>query len=228
MKKWWGGGFFCIFAGGMSRSDGYFYMRYMSEIKNVIFDLGGVVVKWDPVSVLNSFKGDRAIVKYIRERGFFSDYWRDFDKGTLSQAELVRRTARLIGCSEESCEEFVLHVMHALVPQTETEELIRELSARGFKLYCLSNMSVEFYDYLKTREVFSYFDGQIISALEHLVKPDREIYELLLNRYHLRAEESLFIDDLQPNVEAAKRLGIQVVHFVPCQRVYDLIREKLR
>lgn len=200
----------------------------MSEIKNVIFDLGGVVVKWEPMNVLRSFEGDRAIVEYVRENGFFSGYWRDFDRGVMSQAELVRRTAAEIGCPEESCEAFVMHILHSLSPMEETEELIRELSVRGFKLYCLSNMSVEFYDYLKTREVFRYFDGQIISALERMVKPNREIYELLLNRFHLRAEECLFIDDLQANVDAAKELGIQAVRFTPCREMYDLIREKLR
>lgn len=200
----------------------------MSGIKNVIFDLGGVVVKWDPVNVLRSFDGDPVIVEYIKKKGFFSGYWREFDKGTLTQAELVSRAAVLMGCSEQSCEAFVLHVMHSLVPLTETEELIKELSEKGFKLYCLSNMSVEFYDYLKTRPVFSYFDGQVISALEHKVKPDREIYELILSRFQLRPEETLFIDDLLPNIEAASRMGIQVAHFSPCQRVYDLIREKLR
>ena len=86
---------------------------------------------------------------------------------------------------------------------------------------------MEFYDYLKTREVFRYFDGQIISALERMVKPNREIYELLLNRFHLRAEECLFIDDLQANVDAAKESGIQAVRFTPCREMYDLIREKL-
>lgn len=200
----------------------------MSEIKNVIFDLGGVVVRWEPLSVLRSFKGDRSILEYVRKNGFFSGYWREFDRGMMSQAELVRLTADAIGCSEESCEAFVTHIMHSLGPMEETEALIRELSARGFKLYCLSNMSVEFYDYLKTREVFRYFDGQIISALEHLVKPDPAIYNLLLGRFGLRAEECLFIDDLEANVEAAERLGIQGVHFAPCRRTYDLIREKLR
>lgn len=74
-------------------------------------------------------------------------------------------------------------------------------------------MSADFYDYLKTREVFRYFDGQVISALEHMVKPDREIYELILQRYHLKPEESLFIDDLEANVKAAQELGINTVHF---------------
>lgn len=200
----------------------------MAKIKNVVFDLGGVVVKWDPVQVLGSFHGDACIVNYIKTRGFFVDEWKYFDKGTLNREQLVEKVSARIGCSPESCHAFIDHVKYSLDPLVETEQLIRELSGRGFKLYCLSNMSVEFYDYLKTREVFRYFDGQIISALERMVKPNREIYELLLNRFHLRAEECLFIDDLQANVDAAKELGIQAVRFTPCREMYDLIREKLR
>ena len=92
----------------------------------------------------------------------------------------------------------------------------------------LFRSSVDFYDYLKTREVFKYFDGQIISALEHMVKPDREIYDLILNRYHLKPEECLFIDDLEPNVKAAQAVGINTVHFTNRHKGYEEIRERLK
>lgn len=200
----------------------------MAKIKNVVFDLGGVVVKWDPVQVLGSFHGDACIVNYIKTRGFFVDEWKYFDKGTLNREQLVEKVSARIGCSPESCHAFIDHVKYSLDPLVETEQLIRELSGRGFKLYCLSNMSVEFYDYLKTREVFRYFDGQIISAHEHMVKPDREIFELLLNRFHLQAAETLFIDDLPANVEAAREVGLQAIRFFNNPDTYRLIRGQLR
>ena len=88
-------------------------------------------------------------------------------------------------------------------------------------------MSVEYYDYLKDREVFSYFEGQIISALEHVIKPEEAIYRLLLERYGLQAEKTLFIDDLKPNVAAAERLGIHTVHFADRQWGIQKIKEML-
>ena len=182
-------------------------------MKNIIFDLGGVVVEWNGEQVIDSFKGDPTLIMYIKSNGFFKDYWTAFDKGTLEREELVNKVALLTGIPAEECDAFVEHVKHSLKPITETEAFIKELSAQGYKLYCLSNMSLDFYDYLKTREVFKYFDGQIISAIEHMVKPDREIYDLILQRYHLKPEESLFIDDLEANIKAAQTLGINTVHF---------------
>ncbi len=94
-------------------------------------------------------------------------------------------------------------------------------------MFCLSNMSVEFYDYLKDREVFSYFEGQIISALEHVIKPEKEIYEVLMNRYDVVPEESVFIDDLEPNIEAARQLGFHTVHFADKEKGMQELRGML-
>ena len=192
-------------------------------MKNIIFDLGGVV-EWNAKRVLETFKGNPILVNFVKENSLFLNDWQDYDRGDVTRQELIDKVALLSGCPPEDCNEFVEHVKHSLVSIPETETLIKELSARGFKLYCLSNMSADFYDYLKTREVFKYFDGQVISALEHMVKPDREIYDLILNRYHLKPEETLFIDDFEPNVKAAQAIGINTIHF----KGYEEIRERLK
>ena len=132
-------------------------------MKNIIFDLGGVVVEWNAKRVIETFKGNPILVNFVRENRLFLNDWRDYDRGDVTRQELINKVAILSGCPPEDCNEFVEHVKHSLVSIPETETLIKELSARGFKLYCLSNMSVDFYDYLKTREVFKYFDGQIIT-----------------------------------------------------------------
>lgn len=197
-------------------------------MRNIIFDLGGVVVEWNAKKVLETFKGNPILVNFVKENRLFLNDWRAYDRGDVTRQELIDKVALLSGCPTKDCNEFIEHVKHSLAPIPETETLIKELSARGFKLYCLSNMSVDFYDYLKTREVFKYFDGQIISALEHMVKPDREIYNLLLNRYHLKPEESLFIDDLEPNVKAAQAVGINTLHFTNKHKGCEEIRERLK
>lgn len=197
-------------------------------MRNIIFDLGGVVVEWNAKKVLETFKGNPILVNFVKENRLFLNDWRAYDRGDVTRQELIDKVALLSGCPTKDCNEFIEHVKHSLAPIPETETLIKELSARGFKLYCLSNMSVDFYDYLKTREVFKYFDGQIISALEHMVKPDREIYNLLLNRYHLKPEESLFIDDLEPNVKAAQAVGINTLHFTNKHKGCEGIRERLK
>ncbi|MFR4036851.1 MAG: HAD family hydrolase [Butyricimonas faecalis] len=178
--------------------------------------------------MLETFKGNPILVNFVKENSLFLNDWQDYDRGDVTRQELIDKVALLSGCPPEDCNEFIEHVKHSLTPIPETEALIKELSTRGFKLYCLSNMSADFYDYLKTREVFKYFDGQVISALEHMVKPDREIYDLILNRYHLKPEETLFIDDFEPNVKAAQAIGINTIHFTDRYKGYEEIRERLK
>ena len=193
-------------------------------IKNVVFDLGGVVVNWSPEWLLSNYPGDRELPKALFERGFFQQYWSEFDRGTMSQAEMVTRMAEFIGRTYAECWDFIEYIKHGLQDLPDTCALIEELSQKGFRLFCLSNMSYEYYDYMKDRPVFSLFEGRIISAHEHLIKPDPAIYRLLLDRYQLLPEETLFIDDLEKNVLAAQTLGIHTVHFTDRIACLDQIR----
>ena len=108
-------------------------------------------------------------------------------------------------------------------------ELIKELSAKGYGLYVLSNMPAEFYDHVSRFEVFRYFDGQIVSSREGLAKPDPRMFGLLTERYGLRPERTLFVDDKPSNTSVAARLGFAVHTFVPgresCLRIRELVGE---
>ncbi|MDE5610505.1 MAG: HAD family phosphatase [Odoribacter sp.] len=182
-------------------------------MKNIVFDLGGVVVDWNPERLIREYPGDPEMPVALFEKGFFERFWPDYDRGRVSQTDIVKEISRFTGrCYAESWD-FVEFIKHSLRDLPVTQRFIKELSERGYRLFCLSNMSVEFYDYLKDREVFSYFEGQIISALEHVIKPEKEIYEVLMNRYDVVPEEAVFIDDLEQNVEAARQLGFHTVHF---------------
>lgn len=183
-------------------------------MKNIVFDLGGVVVDWNPERLMQEYTGGPEMPVALFKKGFFQEFWPDYDRGLMDQVKIVKEMSMFAGRSYAECWDFVEFIKHSLRNIPETVQLIRELSARGYRLFCLSNMSVEFYDYLKEREVFRYFEGQIISALEHVIKPEKEIYEILIHRYGLKPAESLFIDDLQINVASARELGFHTVHFV--------------
>ena len=182
-------------------------------MKNIVFDLGGVVVDWNPGRLMQEYPGDPEMPVALFEKGFFERFWPDYDRGRASQTDMVKEMSRFTGRCYAECWDFVEFIKHSLHDLSVTQRFIKELSERGYRLFCLSNMSVEFYDYLKDREVFSYFEGQIISALEHVIKPEKEIYEVLMNRYDVVPEESVFIDDLEQNIEAARRLGFHTVYF---------------
>ena len=94
-----------------------------------------------------------------------------------------------------------------------TARLIEDLKAAGYKLYVLSNMSREFIDFLRQQPVYDNFDGEVVSCEERVVKPMPEIYDILLCRYNLLPEETIFIDDREENVVAAQEKGITIFHF---------------
>lgn len=197
------------------------------NMKNVVFDLGGVVVDWNPQRLLQEYPGDKALPVSLFEKGFFQEYWIDFDRGTVSQEKMVEEMSDFSHRPFQECWDFVEYIKHSLTDIPKTVELIKRLSVEGYNLYCLSNMSIEFYDYLKVRDVFTYFDGQIISALEKLVKPEPGIYMRLVERYHVEPEETLFIDDLSQNTEAAGKLGFHTVLFSDREKGYDQINKLL-
>ena len=195
-------------------------------MKNIIFDLGAVVVDWNPDRLLREYPGDRALPLTLFERGFFQTYWSDFDRGVLSQEEMAQKISLFTERSYAECWELMEYIKYSLADIPETVQLIRELAKRDYRLFCLSNMSLEYYNYMKDREVFGYFEGHIISALEHIIKPEKEIFEVLIKRYGVVPEESIFIDDLEPNVKAAQQLGFQILHFVDREEGLHWLREQ--
>lgn len=196
-------------------------------IKNVIFDLGGVVVDWSPERLMKIYPGDKTLPVALFERGFFEQYWTEFDRGRLNQTQLVKEMATFAGRHYAECWDFMEFIKHTLDDLPATCQLIEELAGRGYRLFCLSNMSEEYYDYLKDRRVFSFFEGQVISALEGLIKPDIAIFRLISERYHLAPAETLFIDDLERNIRAAGEWGFRTVHFADREKGLAEIRQLL-
>lgn len=192
-------------------------------IKNVIFDLGGVVLGRD-FSRLAELLGDT--FSFIAGNDFPA-YWSEFDRGMHTREEVAEMLAADKGCSVEEAQRSIQDLLELLQPVAETEELIRELKERGVKMYVLSNMSREFYEHISRFPVFDYFDGEVVSCYEHINKPDEGIYTCLLERYDLRPEECLFADDKSINTAAASALGLHTVTFDEhgVERIRELIAE---
>ncbi len=195
-------------------------------IKNIIFDLGGVVAG------RNKSKCPAEINEFFsflsEENEKFPRCWVEFDRGIFSQNQVAEGLAKLTDCSCSVCNDYINRAIQALDVFPYTEQLIQELAADGYRLFVLSNMSREFYTQLLTFDVFRYFHGQVISCYEHLVKPDPEFYKLILNRFKLVPEATLFVDDKLKNVEAAAALNIQTLHFTDPVQSCDDIRLLLK
>lgn len=183
----------------------------MKKMKNIVFDLGGVVFARDP----RKFE-----LEFIK---FFSyillpqmpRFWEEYDRGVVSYEQVVTDLAEYNNCDRELADK---NLRRSILTQEEivaTKALVADLKAAGYKLYVLSNMSLEFIEFLRKTEVYKYFDGEVVSCEEHVVKPDAEIYRRLVERYGLDVSETLFIDDRKENVEAARNEGWEGFNFNP-------------
>ena len=195
-------------------------------LKNIVFDLGGVVVA-------HNEEGFREKLGKFFDFVFGPDmkcvpsFWVDYDLGILTIDETAAEVAKYRDCDAETAK---MHMLQAIALQEEVEptvELIKELKAKGYKLYVLSNMSKEYIEFLRKLPVFDYFDYQVVSSEVHLGKPDPKIYNYLLEHCELNPAETIFIDDRKDNVEVAESVGIVPFHFDRCnpQQACDELRK---
>jgi putative hydrolase of the HAD superfamily len=184
-------------------------------MKNVIFDIGGVVVEWSPDRILETYYQDHPHMRAVMKTALFlHPDWLQLDRGTLSEAEVLLRLQDRTQRPPEELEGLLAAVRASLHTKSDTVALLARLHEQGVPLYCLSNMSSAIYQYLRQRHSFwNVFRGILISGDIKLMKPEREIFEYLLQRFDLRAADCVFIDDNMPNIDAASSLGIQAVWF---------------
>lgn len=191
---------------------------------NFIFDLGNVLVDWNPDKFIANFEIDDHEKQQIKAELFDHDDWHALDKGTKNQAEVIANVVKRSGLSLQTVNYCIAQMKLSLVTIERSATLLQKLHADGHKLYCLSNMSLDTYDYLKNREFFGYFDDIIISAKIKMLKPDREIFEYALNRFKLKAQQTVFIDDMERNIIPAQKLDIHCVHFKRSDDCYAEIK----
>jgi putative hydrolase of the HAD superfamily len=186
---------------------------------NLIFDLGGVVVRWDPDAIIAGASLDSKVKADL----FSHPDWLEVDRGTATPEEFVRRLATRTGLGEADLTKLVESVPASLVPFPQTVDLLYRLKARGYPLYCLSNMGHASIDHLeREHRFFEVFAGKVISCRLNLCKPEPGIYEHALKTYKLKPQETVFIDDVEKNVVAAAQLGIRTIHL---RNVAELERE---
>ena len=195
-------------------------------IKNIIFDLGNVLLNFKPDEFLLRFTRDKEYIDQFVSKVTRSKVWLELDRGTKSVENA--RTFFLSKYPQEKdfLELFFDQWMDMLTPIEENLKILKELKKLGYRLYILSNYIKEAFNYInKKYKFFSLFDGQIISGFENVIKPEKKIYELLLIRYTLIPEECLFIDDVLFFLKPAKRLGIKTIWNRP---ITDLREELIK
>lgn len=194
-------------------------------MKNIVFDLGRVVFAQNPNKSSDEF---RQFFSYVAQSPM-PQFWVDYDMGVSSLDKVVSDLSAYRGVDEEYSRSMILASISRQETILPTERLIRDLKKAGYKLYVLSNMSREFIEYLRKQPVYECFDGEVISCEEGVVKPMPDIYDILIERFDLQVEHTMFIDDRIENVEVAGQKGITPFHFDrnDAQASCDRLREML-
>lgn len=194
------------------------------NIKNIIFDFGGVVMDWDPRYFFKDhFNDDEKMEHFLKniatvEWNAEQDRGRTLAEGTEIQVAKHPEWEKEIRAYYDNWTK----MLRSDIPHNV--EVLRKLEHSKYELFGLTNWSAETFPYaLENYDFFKIFEGKIVvSGTEKLIKPDPAIWEVLLNRYQIKAEESVFIDDNAKNIEVAKSLGFICVHI---QEDTDLKKE---
>lgn len=197
-------------------------------IKNVVFDIGNVLVsfRWDDLATELGFDEDN--IRVMNER-VIGDRWNELDRGVMSEAEAVEYIKEALPGMEEKFDVLWSRIGEVIDPYDYSKDWVMDLKAKGANVYLLSNFPRELFTRLsKTKMPFlPYVDGKIISAFVQKIKPDAEIYECLMDTYGLNPEECIFIDDRKVNVDAALALGMQGIVFTSYEEVRKELDERL-
>ena len=182
--------------------------------KNYIFDFGNVLIKFDPYYMVSSYVTDEEDKKLLIPVVFDRLYWSGLDDGSISDGEVKEAVCRRLPehLHKTACNIYDNWIRN--LPAIDgMSELLNTLKEKGAKLYLLSNISNYFAENYESvaeiKDVLSKFDGVVFSAPIRMVKPDREIFEHLLAKFDLRAEDCIFIDDSDKNIAGAAAVGIE-------------------
>ncbi len=183
-------------------------------IKNIVFDMGNVLLDFNPQASMQMLEIKEEAQPFILKELFGGPEWIKLDLGNISVDEAY-----------ESIKQRVPEEYHAdlrkctdewdvcMVPVEGAKEFCDYVKANRYNVYVLSNAHKSFYRYFPRHFDLEFFDGVVVSADVHIVKPDVRIYEHLIEKYGLKADECLFVDDRQDNVEGAIKAGMQAYRF---------------
>ncbi len=196
-------------------------------IKNIIFDIGGVIVDYKFGDYVERLGLDKKITKVLNTKVLYTPLWDEFSKGLISAEEFLMETKKQVPEYTQYVDMLwkVENLRKMIPPFTKTLNLIKRLKEKGYKLFIISDMEEYTIRYLKTEiEGFEdLFDDIIYSCRVGLFKKDGDVFDLAIKRFAINPEESIFIDDVQRNLDQAQKRNINTFHFTdPKQNVVDL------
>lgn len=179
--------------------------------KTMIFDLGNVVINFNPKDFLATHFFNKKVERILYRSVFASAEWLELDQGILSwydASKIFMRRGQKEGIALEM-QGLLDTWTDMLSPIHDTNILLQHLAKKGYPLYYLSNISFHALNALSKNDFWHFFNGGVASCEVGLIKPDPTIYHLLLEKYNLNAQECIFIDDVEENIRSAIQCGMQ-------------------
>jgi 2-haloacid dehalogenase len=200
-------------------------MSQNPTLDTIIFDLGGVLIDWNPEYLYRKIFSDEAEMRYFLKE-VATPHWNEEQDGGRLLAEATELLVQQHPKYEEEIRAFYgrwTEMLGGIIP--ETLEILETLLEKGqYRIYALTNWSHETYPIaLERYDFLKRFHGVLVSGEEKLKKPDPKIYQLILGRYDIDPKQALFIDDNLRNVHAAQALGIHAIHFRSPQQLKEYL-----
>ena len=183
-------------------------------IKNLVFDLGNVLIEWNSEKILTYFEPEKERQQVLRQVIFESGVWHQTDRGELSLKEAYEEVLAQLDASYHSAVKNIFYHWYEVVHvYSDLQERIRLWAKQGYRIYILSTTCEIFYHIEKAGllPIYPLLSGYILSSEVGVVKPEPEIYQKLLKKYGIEPTESVFIDDIQANLDTAAELGFETI-----------------
>jgi len=185
-------------------------------IRNIIFDLGNVLLNFKPEKFLLRYTKDENYIQNFIFKVIRNKIWFNLDRGTISLEDAKEEFLKKYPEDMSFIITFFDHWMEMLTPIEENVKILHDLKSNGYNTYILSNYIEEAFEIVhKKYQFFSLFDGRIISGQEKYIKPEIEIYQKLINKYNLIPEQCVFIDDIRSFLSRARKLNMKTIWFSP-------------
>ena len=183
-------------------------------IRNIVLDMGNVLLDYNPAFVLNAFCSSEEEKEIIDRELFNGPEWKLGDRGDIKDKdrfELVK--GRVPEKYHEALRNCADHWDICMTPLDGAKEFCEQVKNSGYGIYILSNASDLFYVYFPKFLPLDFFNGVFVSSDYHMLKPDVNIYKAFLEKYSLKAYECLFVDDREDNVAGAGAAGLNTFRF---------------
>ncbi len=200
-------------------------------IKNIVFDIGNVLVKFQPDQAMRELGIEEEKIPKMAQATYSNPIWGELDRGVIPEAEIIDKMVTVAPEYEEEIRLFFRDGKDKVVKTYPyAKAWIEELQQNGYKVYLLSNYPENYFELHRKSQLdfANVVDGMIISGMVMIVKPYSDIYECLFDTYNLKSEECVFLDDRPENIEGGEKLGMRGIVFESYEDAKSKLENLLR